>query len=218
MRFLPGWKFVHFFGILLIMVTVAGCNGVGSADVEMTVYTSETYEMTITFSIPTEYLSMVGGTSEIENRLDEMVQQAADDGEKVTWERDKKAQAGEVGYIIKASGKGFDNVDTGFTIQPTVYDGKDALEFNGDFSDFATFGDFSFALHGKEILETNGTEFEKGMVRWYNAYQPAHAIFTPKEHINWTQVGAGLIVGLVCLGTLLAAGVTIFLLVRQNRQ
>lgn len=213
------WKFVYLFVMLLIMASAAGCNGVGSADMDMTVYADEKYEMTVTFRIPNEYLSMVGGTAEMENRLDEMVTKSADEGEKVSWKRDKSVPADEVGYIINVSGKGFDSSsDSGFSITPTVYDGQDALEFEGDFSDFAGLNSFSFTLHGSKIVESNGEPIEKGSVRWDSIYASPHAIFIPKGHINWVQIGAGLIVGLGCLGTLLAGGVIIFMLVRRNRK
>ncbi len=209
---------LYFFGILLVMIFLAGCSGIGSADVDMTVYTGERYKMTIALRIPTQFLSLMGGTSGIESKLDEMVATSAADGEKVTWRRDKNAPPDEIGYIIEASGTGFDSAGTGFLIQPTVYNGKDALRFDGNFRDFGDLNSFSFTLHGGEILDSNGMEVDKGSVQWSDPYKKAYAIFTPKNRINWLYVSISIAIIFGCSGTLLAGVLIVFLLVRRDRR
>lgn len=201
--------------LLLLTVLIGGCNGVGTMDVDTTVYSSDRCDITISFQMPTQFLSLAGGTNAIESKLDDMVN-SADEGEKVTWRRDKDVAADEVGYIIESKGSGCSSGDEGFSITPTMYDGKDALRFDGDFSDFTGMSSFTFTLHGGEILESNGSEIDKGTVRWDNPHKGAYAVFTPKNRFNWLYIGIGIAVVLGCSGALLIGVLLVFLLYRRR--
>lgn len=210
-------RFIQIFGLLLIAVLTGGCNGVGTMDIDTTVYTGERYEMTVSFRIPAQFLSLAGGTDAIESKLDDMVAEThvSDPNEKITWRRDKDTSPDEVGYIIESSGTGFEG-DAGFTIEPIVYQGKDVLRFDASFEDFIGMSSFTFTLHGGEILKSNGTEVEKGTVLWDNPYEDAYAVFTPKSRINWLYTGIGIAVVLGCSGALLIGALVVFLLFRHR--
>jgi hypothetical protein len=74
--------FVFGFIFLLGAMLLSGC---GSAEVDMTVYSDDTYSMVMQLNIPLEMLAYAGeDVTALEAELDEMVAQAAGEGQDVT--------------------------------------------------------------------------------------------------------------------------------------
>ncbi len=194
----------HFKGFMVLLIGLALLSACGTAEMEVTVYAGDRYQQEMIIRFPEEMLELSGGTSEVENMLDEMVAEAQAEDVTLKWRRLRSSQSNVVEYEIRTDRvKMTDSDIQGFTWRETAYDNRDAYRFEfPEYMEFSgNFQSFTLTLHAGRILESNGTEIDNRTVRWVNPMRMPYAIVQPRSAVTWLPLlGAGLLLmGLVAV-------------------
>lgn len=208
----PGRASAIIFGLLLFLTL---CLSACGADVDQTItlYDDATWEAEGTITIAQQTLLLAGGAVEVERALDEQMNELSGYGVQASWD---VTQEGElVHYNVTASGQ--DHATFAYYLDgaqlETFYEaGRNLIRFTLNTSNsLFSGGNTTITLIADEVVESNGTEFEPGKVRWVNPAGQLQALVVGKPHTN-----IGLIVGVVIL-TVLLASVIVIVLARRPR-
>jgi predicted nucleic acid-binding Zn-ribbon protein len=177
-----------FIAILLVILAGGLLTGCGTAEMDVTVYDGDLFDLKMVINMPSEMIQMIGGPYEVENLLDQSVEDALDEGLKTTWRRldssDKNTYSYEISIPKTEIHADFSEF---FTWNEVDFNKRKAYEIK-----FVGIGDLSselmsltLNLHAGKILESNGREVNSSTVTWVNPSQIPTAIVTPKSSINW---------------------------------
>jgi predicted nucleic acid-binding Zn-ribbon protein len=167
--------------LLLGSVLISAC---GIANVDLTVYADDTYSMIVQISIPTEIIGYYGNAEEFEAELNRGIQQATEDGAKVSWRKINSDDGSSVTYEIRIDNASL--TDQGdFNWKEVQYNGKTAYRFDMSEGGYSGFQSISITLHAKKILSTNGTKINSSTVQWINPNAALYAVVIPKSRFNW---------------------------------
>lgn len=208
----PGRVSATILGLLLFLTL---CLSACGADVDQTItlYDDATWKAEGTITIAQQTLLLAGGAVEVERALDEQMNELTGNGIRASW---SATQEGElVHYNVTASGQDhatFAHYLDGAQLEASREAGRDLIYFslntsNGLFSG----GNTTITLIADEVVESNGTEFEPGKVRWVNPAGKIEALVVGKPHTN-----IGLIVGVI-LGAALLGSAIIAVMARRAR-
>lgn len=193
------------FAVLLSAVLLASCAGFADVAYDVTIYSDDSYKSTILLGIPRENITLLGGTSEIEKRLKEFVEDAKNRGfTEVTWKRNERSDVIE--YEIRYTAP-ITNTEFGIYWKKAPHKGSNAYEFEF-YQDPTGFRNFTLTLHAGEIIESNGIQINNRTIVWENPQRSPYAVVTPRSFINWIPlIGAG-VLSVVTIGTALGLTIT----------
>jgi hypothetical protein len=189
---------------LLASIIISAC---GTAEMDVTVYSRDRFDMKHTIQIPNDMLQMMGGPSEIEAQLDELLREAREENYRVRWRKISADDRNTTTYEVIFPRTDIEEaVDAGFfTWQEVQYNNRKAYRI--DFFDVSelssSFMSFTLNLQAGRILDTNGTQVNSSKVTWVNPTRTPYAIVTPKGTVGWIP----LVLGIMMLG-MLGVGVT----------
>lgn len=90
------------FAALLSAFLLASCEGTVDVAYDVTIYSDNSYKSTILFGVPIENITLLGGTSEIENGLEEFAEDARNQGfTDVTWRRTDNRRDNVIEYEVR---------------------------------------------------------------------------------------------------------------------
>lgn len=178
----------RFTGLLVVLLT-SGC-AMTSVDLEMTFYEGERYQVDMLFHVPQEALAWTpGGRAGLEQELENLIAESRTESLQVSWKVKEDAERGLLTYVVTMQGEGFDTLVEGadWRIAPITYQGRQAIEVQIPPQPLSAWGLGlgSLTLHGGDILESNGTEVERGVAKWYNLSNGAYAVLVPQGSLNW---------------------------------
>lgn len=194
--------------ITLALLLSMGISACGTAEMDVTVYSRDRFEMNIIFQIPNDMLQMMGGTAEIEAQLDEMVREGREEGFRIRWREIRADNANSTAYeiIFPRSDIGEATEADIFTWREVRHNNRNAyrIDFVG-VSEFSSFMSFTLNLHAGRILDTNGNQINSRTVTWVNPTRTPYAIVVPRGTVRWIPLVLGIL-------TILALGAGVVLL------
>lgn len=173
---------------LLVVLLISGC-AMTSVDLEMTFYEGEGYQVDMLFDVPQEALAWTpGGRAGLEQEIENLIAKSRAEGFQASWMAKEDAESGLLTYVVTMQGEGFDTLVEGgnWRVAPITYQGQQAIEVQISPQPLAAWGVGlrSLTLHGSDILESNGTEVERGVAKWHNLSNGAYAVLVPKDGTN----------------------------------
>lgn len=190
------------FASLLSALFLASCEGTVDVAYDVTIYSDNSYKSTILFGFPIENITLLGGTSEIENRLEKFAEDARNRGfTDVTWRRIDNRRDNVIEYELRYTTP-ITITENGIYWEKVTHKGSNAYKF--EFTDNpAFFRKFTLTLHAGQVLESNGAQVNNRTVVWENPQQTPYAVVIPRSLIKWTPlIGAG-VLSIVAIGTAL---------------
>lgn len=198
----------------LVCLLLSSCSA-GAAEMDITVYTGDRYELKAIVSIPTDALAWVGGQAVIESELESLVAEAKAQGKDVSWRQLESEQSDAIQYEIRTGITKITGADTeGFTWRQVRHNNRQAYRF--EFPSYAEMSrglqSFTLTLHAGRILESNGRQIDARTVRWSGPNQTPYAVVQPKGTTAWiTLAGTGLLLVAAILLLVAAGGLTLYL-------
>ncbi len=171
--------------IFMLSFLLSAC-GMGIAETHITVYPNK-YKLATVISITADQMQMAGGPKVFEEMLDEEVSSANGDVE-ISWRDVTERNSGVYRYELSTGMIDYTNdYTTDFTWRETEFNNRKAYEFR--YSELASimssFQSLTITLHAGKILDSNGTQLDKGTVTWVDPSVVPYAIVVPKGSTNW---------------------------------
>ena len=182
--------------LLLAVLFLTAC---GVADIEMTVYANDQYDLVMEMRVPAELLVFSDGPADLEAGFDETVADAKANGGRAGWKA-LNSDSPDV-YAYRLWTKAQPIVDD-FGWEEIEYEGKRAYRFEQTLFNALTFEGFTFTLHAGKILDSNGTQQGRNTVTWIDYPGTMYAIIKPKARFFPT--------GLIVIAAILLIGVMLF--------
>ena len=164
-------KNILFYSILILIILLSGCLTVVSSNGNLQLTSGEKWTLDLNFQIPAEEV-LINGIA-ISQSLNQMVQKGTKIGVEVNWEQNGPNNLGNITYIIKMSGKNYDQLneqfDGSFRVENQEFDGKPAVHiiitpYLGVPSRNST-----FSLSGGNVISTNGQKIDGNTIKWTNS-------------------------------------------------
>jgi chromosome segregation ATPase len=174
--------------VLLAIIVIGLLSACGTADMDVTVYSGDRFDLKLNVLIPSDTFQMMGGAQEIEAELNEIVNSAKEEGFDLRWRSVNTRDDSTYGYEFTIpKTKITEETNDLFTWREVYYNNRDAYRI--EFTDIADisymFMSFTLNLHVGRILDTNGDQIDSRTVTWVNPTQTPYAIVTPKSSVGW---------------------------------
>lgn len=206
----PRRQALVFMSLVLLTLLLAGCG----ADLDLTVdfLKNEAWEATIEISFPVELSTAEMNSEAIEDQLDELAEQAAEDDVRISWEEDRVE--GEQIYTVHMRGRGLDKLsnyafDGDAEIEVEESGGRRIIHFNQYIMSTWELNSRTITLRGGEIIEGNGRFVDDQTMTWRNPYGEIDVRLTERSRFPWGRI-LGVLGGIVVASGLVVGGVKLW--------